>query len=99
MSVFESTRIGKRGTLVIPAKLRRIFGLEEGTEVVAEQTAEGVLIRPAVTVPIEFYTPERRAELLLSNAVDAEDYRRAVEEVRELGLDPDKIPHHRPNGS
>jgi AbrB family looped-hinge helix DNA binding protein len=99
MSVSESSRIGKRGTLVIPAKLRRIFGFEEGTEVIAEQTSEGVLIRPAVTVPIELYGPERKAEFLLSNAVDAEDYRRAVEEVRRLGLDPDQVPHHRPESS
>jgi len=97
MSVSESSRIGKRGTLVIPAKLRRIFGFEEGAEVIAEETPEGVLIRPAVTVPIELYSPERRAELLLSNAVDAEDYRRACAEVRRSGLDPDEIPHHRPD--
>lgn len=95
MSVSEPARIGKRGTLVIPARLRRIFGLEEGAEVIAEETPEGVLIRPAVTVPIELYGPERKAEFLLSNAVDEDDYRRAVAVVRELGLDPDEIPHRR----
>ena len=96
MAVTESSRIGKRGTFVIPARLRRIFGLEEGAEVIAEETAEGILLRPAVTVPIELYSPERKAELLLSNAVDAEDYRQATNEVRKLGLDPDAVPHRRP---
>lgn len=38
------------------------------------------------------YTPERRSELLLSNAVDAEDYARAREEVTAMRLDPDTIP-------
>jgi hypothetical protein len=47
-------------------------------------------------VPVEIYTPERKAEFLLSNAVDAEDYDAAVKEVRRLGIDPLKIPHHRP---
>jgi hypothetical protein len=47
---------------------------------------------------VEIYTPERRAEFLLSNAVDAEDYARAVEEVRKLGLDPATILHHKPAG-
>jgi hypothetical protein len=47
-------------------------------------------------VPVEIYTPERQAEFLLSNAVDAEDYDAAVEEVRKLGIDPANIPHHRP---
>ncbi len=98
MPISESSRVGKRGTFVIPAKLRRRFGLEEGSEVIAEETPQGILIRPAVTVPLELYSDERKAEFLLSNAVDAEDYSRALEEVRAMGLDPSKIDHHRPAG-
>lgn len=40
----------------------------------------------------------RRAGFLLSNAVDAQDYARAVEEVRRMGQDPDTIGHVRPAG-
>ena len=47
---------------------------------------------------LEDYTPERIAEFLLSNAVDAEDYAESVAEVRRMGLDPDKIPHQKPAG-
>ena len=96
--MIESSKVGKRGTLVIPAKLRRRFGIEEGSEVIAEATPEGILIRPAMTVPIELYSDERKAEFLLSNAVDAEDYRQAQKEVRRMGLDPSKIEHERPVG-
>jgi AbrB family looped-hinge helix DNA binding protein len=96
MAIYTTSRIGKRGTLVIPAKLRRVFGLEEGSEVIAEETEEGILIRPAITLPLELYSVERKAEFLLSNAVDAEDYARAVEEVRKLGIDPVKILHQEP---
>ena len=96
MSVKEASRVGKRGTLVIPARLRRIFGIEEGSELIAEETPEGILLRPAVTVALELYGPERKAEFILSNSVDAEDYALAVAEVRSLGLDPDSIPHRRP---
>ncbi len=92
----ESSKIGKRGTFVIPAKLRRRFGIVEGSVVVAEETAEGILIRPAVTVPLEVYSRERKAEFLLSSAVDAEDYRRAMEEVRAMGLDPADVEHQGP---
>ncbi len=92
----ETSRVGKRGTVVIPAALRRRFGIEEGTLVIAEETVDGILIRPAVALPLETYTPERKAEFLLTNAVDAEDYRAAVEEVRAMGLDPERIPHRRP---
>ena len=92
----EVSKVGKRGTIVLPAKLRRRFGIEEGSLVVAEEREEGVLIRPAVALPVEVYTPERRAEFLLSNAVDAKDYARAREEVRKMGFDPGKIPHPKP---
>ncbi|MBI4389559.1 MAG: AbrB/MazE/SpoVT family DNA-binding domain-containing protein [Nitrospinae bacterium] len=91
----RTTRIGKGGTVVIPAALRRRFGLENGSTVIAEETRDGVLIRPAATVPIEVYSPERKAELLLSNAVDKRSYEAAWKEVRKMGLDPDKIPHYK----
>jgi hypothetical protein len=47
-------------------------------------------------VAIEKYTPERKAEFLLSNATNAADYRKARTEVQKLGIDPDSIPHRRP---
>ena len=91
-----TAKMGKRGTLVLPAKIRRRLGLEEDTLVLIEETEEGVTIRPAVALPVEIYPPERRAAFLLENAVDEGDYARARDEVRKLGLDPDEIPHERP---
>lgn len=96
MANAQSARVGKRGAIIVPANLRKRFGIEEGTLVTAEEKDDGILIRPAVVVPVERYTPERKAEFLLSNALDAEDYRQARKEVRRLGLDPDSIPHQRP---
>ncbi len=92
----QSARVGKRGAIIVPAKLRKRFGLEEGSIVIAEEKDDGILIRPAMLVPVERYTPERKAEFLLSNAIDEADYRKARKEVRRLGLDPDSIPHRRP---
>lgn len=92
----ETGKIGRNGTLVIPARLRRRFGLQEGGMVVLEETEDGINIRPAVAVPVEVYSTRRKAELLLNNAVDAADYKRAVRAVRKLGLDPESIPHRRP---
>ena len=93
----QATKIGRRGTFVIPARLRKRYGMNEGTVVVAEEREDGILIRPAVVMPIEIYTDERIAEFLLNNAVGEEDYARAVKEVRRMGLDPDKIDHIRPD--
>ncbi len=89
----ETGKVGKRGTVVIAASLRRRFGLDEGSLIIEEETAEGVLIRPAVAMPVEIYTPERKAEFLLNNAVDEEDYQRALRDVKKLGVDPASIPH------
>jgi AbrB family looped-hinge helix DNA binding protein len=95
----EPSRVRKRGTVVIPAALRRRYGIEEGTFVVAEPRDGGILIRPAVILPVEVYTPERKAQFLLSNAVDATDYAGAVAAVRAMGLDPNAIPHYKPPGT
>jgi AbrB family looped-hinge helix DNA binding protein len=91
--LIETSKVGKRGTVVMPARLRRKFGIEEGSLVIAEEREDGILIRPAVAYPIEIYTPERKAEFLLSNAVDEEDYQKACQAVREMGLDPERIEH------
>jgi AbrB family looped-hinge helix DNA binding protein len=91
-----TSKIGKKGVVVIPARLRRRYGLEEGSLVITEETAEGILIRPAVALPVEIYSPERRAEFLLSNATNEEEYEMAKAEVITMGLDPDQIQHHRP---
>ena len=90
------TKIGKRGTVVIPIELRRRFGLDEGTLVMLEEVPGGFTVRPAAALPVEIYDAERRAAFLLDNAADAADYERAREDVRRLGLDPDAIPHEKP---
>lgn len=92
----ETGKIGRNGTLVIPARLRRRFGLAEGGMVVIEEAGDGISIRPAVAMPVEIYSDRRRAEFLLNNTVDAADYKRAVREVRKLGIDPEDVPHRRP---
>jgi AbrB family looped-hinge helix DNA binding protein len=92
----EMSKVGKRGAVVIPASLRRRFGIEEGSLVIAEEREDGVLIRPAVALPIEVYPPQRVAEFLLSNAIDEDDYAKAADRVRAMGLNPDDIPHVKP---
>ena len=92
----ERTKIGRRGAVVIPVGLRKKYGFEEGSLVIAEARTEGVLLRPVATIPLEIYTPERKAEFLLNNAVTLEDYAWAVREVRKMGLNPENISHEKP---
>jgi len=91
----ETGRVGKRGVVVVPARLRKKFGIEEGSLVITEEREEGILIQPAIALPVEVYTPARRAQFLLSNAVDRKDYLAARREVKKMGLDPDTITHYK----
>lgn len=53
-----TVRVGKRGTLVLPARLRRRLGIDEDSLLVAEELAGGILLRPAVAVPVGGPLPE-----------------------------------------
>lgn len=96
MAIAEASKVGKRGMVVLPAKLRKRFGIDEGSYVIAEAREEGILIRPAAVTPVEMYTPERVAEFLLGSAVDDASYTEAVAAVKKMGLDPKKIDHVKP---
>ena len=54
--------INERGVITIPAAIREAFGLRANDEVIIEETDQGILLRPAVSVPIEIYSEKRIAE-------------------------------------
>ena len=91
-----TTKLRKRGTIVLPKEIRDRLGIEEGTLLIVEEHEGAIVIRPAVAIPVEVYSMRRKAELLLNNAVDQEDYAKIVEEVRRMGFDPNDIPHEKP---
>ena len=57
-----------RGVITLPAKLRQALGLKADDQLIAETTPEGLLLRPAVTVPVEIYTDERIREFDFAEA-------------------------------
>ena len=61
-SMKATVTINSRGVVTLPAKLRRALGLKTDDHLIAETTPEGLLLRPAVTLPLELYTPERERE-------------------------------------
>ena len=54
--------INSRGVVTLPAKLRQAMGLKADDQLIAETTPHGLLLRPAVTLPLEIYTAERVQE-------------------------------------
>lgn len=62
--------LSDRGVITLPAALRRAAGLKANDQLVAEATADGgILLRPAITLPIEAYSDKRIAEF---DAAEAE---------------------------
>ena len=55
-------------------RFRRQLGLTGDNLVIAESTSNGVLLRPAVALPIEIHTDERVGELDESEAVLAAEF-------------------------
>lgn len=100
--MMHSVTVGDKYRVTIPKEIRERLGIKPGQRV--EVTTSGYTIRiepldigePHECAPVEVYSPERIAEFLLANVIDADDYAAAVKEVRRMGLDPDAIPHAKP---
>jgi bifunctional DNA-binding transcriptional regulator/antitoxin component of YhaV-PrlF toxin-antitoxin module len=59
--------VNARGTLTLPKEMRRRLGVERKAQVVAEETEEGILLRPGVTFPVEMYSEKRLVEFQKHN--------------------------------
>jgi AbrB family looped-hinge helix DNA binding protein len=92
-------KMGKRGTLVLPAKLRKQFGLEDGSLLITEAKDGEIRIRPAFLHEPPLWSPEETAYFILINSMTKEEWDRNLPDVLELGIDPLKIkgldPNHR----
>jgi bifunctional DNA-binding transcriptional regulator/antitoxin component of YhaV-PrlF toxin-antitoxin module len=67
--------INNRGTLTLPKEMRCRLGVDRDAQVVAEETDEGILLRPAATFPIELYSEKRLAEFRRHNEEELAGYR------------------------
>ena len=90
-------KMGKRGTLVLPAKLRKQFGLTDGSLLVTEAKDGEIRLRPAFVYEPEVWSPEETAYFILINSMTKEEFDRNLPSVLELGVDPAKIDGLEPN--
>ena len=54
--------VSGRGLISLPAEIRRAAGIRPLDDLIAETTPDGILLRPAVTLPVEIYSEARIAE-------------------------------------
>ena len=60
--------VTSRGVVTLPAKLREALGIKADDHLIAETTPDGLLLRPAVTLPVEMYSEKRMREFDQSEA-------------------------------
>lgn len=60
--------INARGAITIPAAIRQAFGLKANDELIIEETEQGILLRPTLSVPLEMYSERRIAEFASDDA-------------------------------
>jgi len=85
--------MAKDGSIVIPLEARQKLGLENGGELELYVTANGFLaINDDASFEGEIYTPERKAELLLNNAMTQEEWDEIVAILATEGIDPRQFP-------
>jgi len=58
----ELAQLSQRGTITLPASVRRRLGLKEGDVLTVRLSGSSILLTPAVVTPVELYTDERIAE-------------------------------------
>lgn len=59
----EITTLTDRGTLTLPADVRKALGLKGGQQMLVETRDDGsIVLRPAMLVPVEIYTEARIQE-------------------------------------
>jgi len=73
-------KVGKKGVIVIPKKLRKATGINEGVEVKAELLPFGILLRPRIQDPVE----------TLANLLPILIEKSSVETIRKLRKKIDK---------
>ena len=74
--------VTSRGVVTLPARLREALGLKADDQLIAETTPEGLLLRPAVTLPVEIYSDKRIQEFDAAEADLDKLLRRKKKRVR-----------------
>ena len=83
--------MGKPGTFVVPAKLRKQFGLKDACLLVIGANPWGIRLRPASVYEPEGWSTEQTAYYILVNCMTKEGWDWMIPDVVKLGVGPEKI--------
>jgi len=61
-SMKATITVTSRGVVTLPLGIRKALGIKADDTLIAETTPDGLLLRPAVTLPVEIYNDKRTRE-------------------------------------
>jgi AbrB family looped-hinge helix DNA binding protein len=64
-----TTIVGERGQITIPKEFRKQLGIQPKASVELEMTADGLLIRPTITVPLRSFSQDFIDEILSADTL------------------------------
>ena len=73
----ELAQLSSRGTITLPAGVRRRLGLAEGDVLTVRLSGRSIVLTPAVVTPVELYSDERLAEFEEAERLSEDELRAA----------------------
>ncbi len=70
--------VSSRGQLTLPAELRKKYGINEGSVLVAEDRNGEIVLKPAAVMEIEYYSDKQTKEWLAADSFQSEREREAL---------------------
>ncbi len=86
MESFElhKAKVSAKGWVVIPAVLRKRFGIKPGTSIVFQEAADGIVLVPETTDPVDVLFGKLAGKISLTDALLKERTREIKREEAEL---------------
>ncbi len=61
--------VSSRGQLTLPAKMRKKYGIDEGSVLVAEDRNGEIVLKPAAVMEVEYYSDEQIKEWVATDRI------------------------------
>lgn len=70
--------VSSRGQLTLPSEIRKKYGIDEGSVLVAEDRNGEIILKPATVMEVEYYTDEQIKEWSAADTFISDSERETV---------------------
>lgn len=72
--------MSSRGQITLPSEIRKKYGMDEGSILVAEDRNGEIILKPAAVFEVEYYTDEQVQELIAADSYKNNKERKLIRE-------------------